>query len=346
MKDLQIAQIIERSAFPDLPDKAELIETHISWVILTSNFAYKIKKPLQYTFLDFSTLAKRKFYCEQELKLNKRLTQGMYLAVVPIRKAGGEIAIEGTNGEVIGYAVKMKRMDNTRQMNFLLEKNEVTHTHMHQLAEQLAEFHRCAKRVHSAPDIEFMHADFADILNVEEFVGKKFGPAAAQKIREAVVYSDRFLHAHADRLLERHHHGFNIDGHGDLHAKNILLLDEPVVFDCIEFSDHYRQGDVLSELAFFCMDLDVFARADLADVFLEKYLVKNPCIETEEDQHIFNYFKIYRANVRLKVYALKAMQTEDDGERKMRLRLIGEYIKLLGKYLDEVPSAYLVPQAV
>ena len=282
-------------------------------------------------------LKKRKFYCEKELILNQRLTKDMYLAVVPIRKDGGSIAMEGTSGEVIDYAVKMRRMDESRQMNILLENGQVTNEHIAQIADQLAGFHKNAERIKGMPDIDAMKADFADILKVKNFIGQNIGSMGTKVLEEAVVFSEQFLNKHATRLQERHEKGFTIDGHGDLHSKNILLLDQPVIFDCIEFSDHFRQVDVLNELAFFCMDLDFYGQTDLATVFLKNYFSKHPCLFDEADHHIFKYYKLYRANVRAKVNALKAMQTTDTDELKKRLNLVKAYLDLMKRYIASFP---------
>jgi aminoglycoside phosphotransferase family enzyme len=128
--------------------------------------------------------------------------------------------------------------------------------------------------------------------------------------------------------------GFTIDGHGDLHSRNIFLLDEPVIFDCIEFNDHFRQVDVLSEIAFFCMDLDFYEQKELEAHFLKNYLIKYPCIFTDEDRLIFQFYKLYRANVRTKVNALKAIQTKDKNERSYRLNLAEDYFLLMREYLS------------
>jgi hypothetical protein len=339
MNTTDIRQIIENRNFPGKNAGTVLEETHASWVILTPEFAYKIKKPLRYTFLDFSTLEKRRTICEREVELNRRLTEGIYIGVVPIREFDGKLQVEGTRGQAVEYAVKMKRLDNSRQMNLLLEKNEVTHRHLHQLAEKLAAFHARAEKVAQTPDIQAMQTDFADLSGVAGFLSEQLGESAAELVSRSVAWSAAFLASHEARLLERHRLGFVIDGHGDLHSKNIFLLDVPVIFDCIEFSDHFRQSDVLNELAFFCMDLDAFDRQDLASVFLQYYLALHPCMSNEEDRGIFDYFKLYRANVRLKVNALKAMQAGDEDELKKRTGLVISYFDLFGSYFEKLTRA-------
>ena len=336
MTDHQIQRILDTKTFPDGHQQdIRLVETHISWVILTPEFAFKIKKPITYAFLDFSTLEKRKFYCERELVLNRRLTQEMYLVVVPVRAAGKHIFIGGEQGEIIDYALKMRRMDESRQMNLLLEKGEVTLEHIRQLATKLANFHSRAEVVKTEPDLRAMQADFADILQVKNFLTGLLGKPAADTLEAAVAFSSRFLQQHERRMFERHRQNFTLDGHGDLHSKNIFLplAGEPVIFDCIEFNDHLRQVDILNELAFLCMDLDFFKREDLAIHFLKNYLPIYPCLFDEEDHRLFNYFKLYRANVRLKVSALKARSVLEGNEMEKHLFPVKEYLKLLKRYL-------------
>lgn len=338
MTSQQIQFLIKSDFFIDNYGPAQLVETHISWVLLARDFVFKVKKPHHFSFLDFSTVSLRKYFCERELELNKRLAKNMYMDVVPIWENNGEIKIEEKGGEVIDYAVKMKRMDETRQMNLLLQKGEVTNLHLDQLAQQLATFHKKAERVNATPNKESMQADFADILSVKDFVGKAIGEKEEQTIKDAVGFSKIFLNTHFDRIIERHQQGFVIDGHGDLYSQNIFLPknDEPVIFDCIEFSDHFRQLDVLNELGFFCMDLDYYGKGDLASYFLEKYNEQNRCLFNEEDYNLFNYYKLYRANVRAKVGALKAMQMDDQMKLKKQLDFVKEYLDLMEKYMESL----------
>ncbi len=337
MTDLQIRKLIKDRLFNEEYGQAKLVETHISWVLLAQDFVFKIKKPLYYSFLDFSTLTKRKFYCEHELKLNQRLTDGMYLDTVPICKKRDQIIIGADNGEIIDYAVKMKRMDETCQMNLLLKKGEVTFEHLDQLATLLAIFHKKADIIKTSINTATLQKDFADILKTSKFIENNIGKHEANIIKHSVAFSETFLKENASRISKRHLDGFTIDGHGDLYSQNIFLPEsgEPVVFDCIEFSDHLRQVDVLNELAFFCMDLDYYGRPELAEYFLDKYNTGNPCLFNQEDHNLFNYYKLYRANVRAKVGALKAMQVTDKTLLKKQLKFVGNYLSLMERYMQE-----------
>lgn len=285
----------------------QLIETHISWVILTPGWAFKLKKPVQYDFLDFSTLEKRRYFCQQEVKLNNRLTQGVYLGVLPVVETEKGFRIGG-DGKVVDYAVQMKRLDNHLQMDILLGEGKVEASHMERLAEQLAAFHLRTDVVEQPLSLERMKEDFAGLDIVLPYLSEKWGEEAGRQASEGIAFARALLDALASRLAERSRQGWVVDGHGDLHSRNIFLLPEPVIFDCIEFNPHFREVDVLNELAFLCMDLDYHCARHLEEPLLRAYLRENPCIAEDTDWTVFAYYKWYRANVRLKVSALKAMQ--------------------------------------
>jgi len=335
MTEEQLQQLIEQRNFPEPTQAVSRVETHASWVLLTDEFAYKLKKPIQYSFLDFSTLEKRKQRTEEELRLNRRLTHGVYLEVLPVWANDGKVQIGGdVQGEIINYALKMKRLDTDRQMHKLLEAGQVSPRQMEQLAEQLANFHAATKRIRKPRAVEEMYDDFADILKVQEFIATQWDDATASFVEQIVAQVQNFLHAHEARLRARSKQGFVVDGHGDLHSGNIFLLEEPVIFDCIEFNDAFRHVDMVDELAFLCLDLDFYEQPALEKHFLEHYLAKMPCIESEEDWQIYRYYKLYRANVRLKVACLKA---ENKGAFEEEGRAIADqYVALLRKYAAAV----------
>jgi len=307
---------------------ADLIQTHISWVLLCNDVVYKIKKPVRFSFLDFSTLELRHKYCRRELELNRRLTEGIYLDVVPIRKSGDLVVIDGDNGEVIDYAVKMKRLPQERQMDIMLGLELVTEEQLTQVARMLAAFHARAKISETPPDPDAMLADFEDLENYNDFIRARFGEDGVWHIRQAARYCHSFLHKHSARIAERYRLGFVVDGHGDLHSKNIFLLDQPVIFDCIEFNDHLRQVDVLDELAFFCLDLEYFGQHALAVKFVEEYTSHNPCILTSEDELLFYYYQLYRAGVKLKINLIKAGSSTEEADQRERLKKVDGYYGL------------------
>lgn len=331
MDTSRIRQIIEDAAFPDTAGDVQLFETHISWVILSDRFAFKIKKPMRYSFLNFSTLSRRKFFCEEELRLNRRLTEEVYLAVLPVREQNDRYGIGSAGkGRICDYAVQMKRLDNRMRMDTLLAGNDIQADRLEALALQLARFHQHAEPSKAPITHRLLFADFADITKVIDKNALTPANTFENTVEKAVDFAKSFLSRHLKRLKARKKEGFFVDGHGDLHCRNIFLYDTPVVFDCIEFNARLRQIDVLSEIAFLCMDLEVNRRADLSEAFLQKYLAHFDIMPAEEDYRIFQYFKLYRANVRFKVYSLKAMQGEKQPAEVYR------YAELMKTYLTNL----------
>ena len=331
----QISSILKHGHYPGRKQPVELIETHASWVILTPEFVFKIKKPVQYSFLDFSTVEKRAFSCREELHLNRRLAPDMYLDVLPIGlNDDGLPEIGAKNGTLIDTAVQMKRMDNSKQMDKLLGQNAVSLADMEALARVLSRFH---KTVVIPPDEAPYRAgdnleDFNDLFAREAECVRLFGAGAVSTLSKWRLKTEQFLERHEPRFRKRAASGFWVHGHGDLHSRNIFLLPEgPLVFDCIEFNPHFRKLDVLNELAFLCMDLDAGGHHELAVFFMEKYCELWPCIEGPEDERLFQYFKAYRANVRLKV-TLMAWQQQPSEELGQRALV---YWDLLGGYLND-----------
>ncbi len=327
----EVQELVEKGIFPGKASERSLIETHISRVILTDDFAFKLKKPLELHFLDFSSLEKRKASCEIECKLNRRLAADMYLGVLPVKAENGKWRVGEGPGKIVDYALWMKRLDPQRQMHLLLQKGEVRHAHIGQLARQLAAFHLKAEVYKPAFDVEKSKNEFNDLASVREFVGAKLGNRFADIIDEAVRKSDDFLASHAKLLAERLSSGFIRDVHGDLHAGNIFLLEKPVIFDCIEFNDAFRQIDLLNEIAFFCMDLEAHGREDLSQYFIQKYRDEMQQLPGLFHEALFAYYKGYRANVRAKVKALAAMQAEGEEQADL-LREVKGYLQLLSLY--------------
>ena len=335
----QVNYIVEKRAVPYRSEEIDLVATHISWVLVGATHVYKIKKPKKFSFLDFSTLEKRKHFCQKELELNRRLAPSMYLDVLPITDFNGKIEIGGKDGVIIDYAVLMKRMDDTRQMDRLLECNRVTVDDIEALATILANFHQHAEVIEEGEDWKALFAEFEDVYSVEGYIVDEFGAEKGRVIKNMVNWAHSFLDHIQDRIAERNTKGFVIDGHGDLHSRNIFLLEAPVIFDCIEFNEEFRKLDVLSEIAFLCMDLERFGRFDLSAELLDRYLEKYKCVADERDRALFHFYKMYRANVRLKVHSLNAQSTQlAPSDILAEKEMAGQYLELLERYWQEVDN--------
>ncbi len=336
MTSEQVYQLLEARAVPHATRDLSLVETHISWVLLGSRYVYKIKKPVSLGFLDFSTLEKRRGQCENEVRLNKRLAPEMYLGILPVRRGPVVSYIGSGSCEIIDYAVLMLRMDDSRQLDLLLKKGEVEVSDLDRLAHKIADFHRNALVVPEGEQWEELYREFADILYQLPVLEKIGGADAVKEVEAACHWAKDFLKRIEGRIVERNRAGFVIDGHGDLHCRNIFMLEDPVVFDCIEFNDDFRKLDVLSEIAFLCMDLERLDREDLSRRFLDHYQAEFPCIQNDVDEQLFLFYKMYRANVRMKVTAIQL-----DGEVKMegaqeKSALLMSYFTLFGQYFKNL----------
>jgi aminoglycoside phosphotransferase family enzyme len=337
MTQQELKQIINSRAVPYPTKELSLVETHISWVLLTDSYVYKFKKPLRFSFLDFSTPGKRRLACEQEVALNRRLAPEMYLGVLSVISEAGHLRIDGPPGDVVDYVVWMRRMDESRQMDLLMEKEKVSKADVQRIAEVLAPFHRTARKVPGGTSFEELLEEFVDIGSVIPFVEAHLGEKEAALMKAVNQWVPGFLEKVRSRVQERDRQGYVIDGHGDLHCRNIFLLDPPVIFDCIEFNAELRSLDMLNEIAFLCMDLERYGRPDLARAFMEEYQAENPILEGETDRELFLFYKMYRANVRIKVSCIHQM--EKNGPKIDRIGeqgLIRQYLDLYGRYFREL----------
>ncbi len=298
--------------YPERPEAVELLQTHLSVVCLAGESAYKLKKSIRLPFADFSTLEKRKHYCEEELRLNRRLCPQVYRGVIPLRRAAdGTLSFAGEgDGEIVDYAVLMCRLPSNRMLDALLESGEVCGKDMERIAALMNDFHARADRGEEV-------ARLGSPERLREIAMANFSETRGQ-VGEGGVFSKR-LHAalerrtgedfdrHLARMKERVTRGRVVDGHGDLHARNLCLTEPPAIYDCIEFEPGFRCGDVATEHAFLIMDLRYRRRPDLA----EKYL--NAVMDGSGDREIRTltpFLLRYRAMVRAKVDAITAGESE------------------------------------
>lgn len=333
MTSAQIDKLISKGAFPESTEHRELVETHISWVILCDRFVYKIKKPIKYSFLDFSTLELRRHFCERELELNQRYSQNIYLEVLPIYELNETFTIGKNEGTIIDYTLKMHKFDPERQMDVLVSQNKVSKSNIKILAERIADFHKSAKIINETNIFNVKEA-YNDLRMEKEFLSEHLGIEYGERIDRALETSETFLQTNKALLLERLRSGFFRDCHGDLHTRNIFLLPEPQLFDCIEFNDEYRQIDVLNEVAFLCMDLDALDKKDLSDLCIDHYNIQFATMRTLEERKLFTYYKSYRANVRAKVNCLRAKSASNKPDRKKALDEAKKYLLLMEGYLN------------
>jgi aminoglycoside phosphotransferase family enzyme len=310
-------------------------ETHISWVLFTADFVLKIKKSIKLTFLDFSTLELRNYFCEQEVKLNSRFSK-IYLGVEAICR-NGETWIIGNGGlHVLDYGVVMCKQDTAFQMDRLLAINQVTKGAITQLACQVADFHKKAEVVSTPFHLNRAKELFRDLRSVLPYFEKLPDSAWADLIADSIRFSDNFLTENQDLFIARTKAGNVRDVHGDLHSRNIFLNSKPVIFDCIEFNESFRQIDVWYEVAFLCMDMEFFGHSELSDFFFREYCRQKGELIINVNMRIFIYFKMLRANVRAKVLALQASEEDSSKSNIDNLSDPIRYLRLMQSYMEEL----------
>jgi aminoglycoside phosphotransferase family enzyme len=328
-----VEALMKPEAYDEDPGSIELVQTHISFVFLTKRFVYKVKKAVDFGFLDFTTLEKRRFFCEKELALNRRLCGDMYLEIVPINKADA-IKIKGA-GETVEYAVKMKRMPQEKMMSKLLEENKVDDRLVDRIAKIIAEFHSKAetnRRISEFGSLPVIETNWKENYDqTEEFIGKTISKEDFELIRNRV---NNFMRKNASIFEKRVTEGRVRDCHGDIHSGNIFITNGIYIFDAIEFNERFRYSDIAADVAFLAMDLDFRERADLSDFFVERYI---KYFDDKELTRLLPFYKCYRAYVRGKVTSFKLkdpnVRSKDKNsakkEAKAYFKLAATYAKIL-----------------
>lgn len=328
-----IKSLLNLRAYPEYTSSVHLLQTHVSFLLVTDHFVYKIKKPVNMGFLDFTTMDRRRFYCEEEVRLNRRLCPDIYLGVVEIRKTPAGISIDG-EGTIIDFAVKMKRLPEGRMLDVLLKENKVSEVDMRRIAATIAAFHQTAEH---SPDIDrfgtiesIAYNWQENFLQLQEFTGITISRCQLQHIRSRV---DSFMEQNGQLFQDRIDRGFIRECDGDIHTENICLTDTVCIFDCIEFNKRFRCCDTAADLAFLLMDLDYTGHSTLAAFLLDEYLSRT---DDQELMALIDFYKTYRAVVRGKVESFKLRESEIPPEEKelarQRARL---YFNLARGYLLE-----------
>jgi aminoglycoside phosphotransferase family enzyme/predicted kinase len=311
-----------------------LMETHISWVVLLGPCAYKIRKPVNFGFLDFTSLEQREADCESEVRLNRRLCPDLYLGVVDIVERDGHLVFGGP-GRKIEPAVCMRRLPEGGMLPALLQRDAVDERLVSRIARILARFH--AEAPTGAGVDEFASLDAIRRNWDENFAQTSatpsdiLRPCTAVRIRD---YVDRFLASEADCLQQRIAQGRIRDGHGDLHAGSICLWHRKLyLFDCIEFAARFRCADVAAEVAFLAMDLDHLGRAELAHAFVDAYIRFSGDAALA---HVLDFYKCYRAFVRAKVLSFRLSDPGTDSREALAVtREAQAYFDLARMYADQ-----------
>lgn len=337
----KVAQaLLNPQAYPHpAAPEIELVETHISWVFLTGEHAYKLKKPVDLGFLDFSTLELRRHFCHEELRLNRRLCPDLYLDVLPLTDEGGRIRIGG-NGKPIDYVVRMVQFDRSLELDRLLRNDELTPQHIDDAACVIAEFH--ASIPQADPDSPFGRPEevikpmLANLHLTGEVARSDDERDAIERLRQWTLNEHRRL---TERLWKRKTDGMIRECHGDMHTGNMLIRNGRVmIFDCIEFSPQLSKIDIINDLAFLFMDLQHAGHAELAWRLLNGWLSKTG---DYDGLRVLNFYCTYRAMVRAKVTSIRLAQETNEAEKQETLDEHHSYLHLALGYTER-PEPLLV----
>jgi uncharacterized protein len=345
MSDSLLIQALQNPILYDHPvSHFQVIETHISWVLLTGQYAYKIKKPVNLGFLDFSTLEKRHHYCLQELTLNRRLAPDIYLDITSI---GGTPETPILGGEpIIEYAVRMRQFPQTARLDNVLAENALNPKHIDQLADNIAAFHQQAEVAKK----DSRYGEPTTVLEpIERNFQTIFSLLSDEKDIQQLETLKKWSLVKYEQLLpqikQRKANGFIRNCHGDMHLANIALLDDKItIFDCIEFNDALRWIDVISEIAFTCMDLIDRHQSNYAARLLDRYLQRTG---DYAGLALFQFYQVYRALVRAKVAVIQANEaTLSAQEKQHALSQYREYADLAATFTHQHPQALFITHGV
>ncbi len=321
------------AALPDKTESLSIVQTHISIVFVADEFVYKVKKPVDFGFLDFSTLEKRQYYCSQEVELNSRLSNDVYLGVLPVMFDGRMHTLKQGTGETVDYAVKMRRIPDDKLMKSVFDNKELSSSHLEKIAQVLAKFHLNAGR--SAEIDEFGRPENFKVNTdenfeqVEKYIGKAIPKNDFDKIRK---WTEAFYPENHELFMKRVGQGRIRDCHGDLHMEHICFTEQLSIIDCIEFNERFRYSDSVADIAFLLMDLEYHGGSNHSSVLWDAY---KKFAGEDDVEALLTFYKVYRAFVRGKV---NSFQLDDPGispeKKEEAIQVAGRYFQLAYSYIS------------
>lgn len=333
MEPSVLKSLMNPEAYPVPSTSVELVQTHVSWIFLTDSHAFKIKKPVNFGFLDFSTIEKRRFYCSEEVRLNRRLCPDIYEGVIELRADGDGASFTG-GGPVLDYAVMMMRLPADRMLDRLVECGEITPEMIVNIAEVISRFHAEAATsvyISGFGSLDRIMSNWNE--NFEPMPRYAASTLPATELAAIRSWVNEFADTHGGLFNRRVEQGFIRECDGDLHLENICLVEERIyIFDCIEFNERFRFCDTAADMAFLLMDLDFHGRSDLATAALTAYT------NLSGDRNLFkliDFYKVYRAFIRGKVESFILDDDTIEPEKKESAqKRAGRYFRLARGYCE------------
>jgi len=328
-----IIESMSRPAFyPHDPDSVDLIQTHISFIFIVGDLVYKVKKAVDFGFLDFTSLEKRRFYVNEELRLNRRFSPDVYLRVLPISEVNGTLRL-GDSSHIVEYALEMKRISEDHMLYKLLDRGTVTENDMRKVGRHLARVYASIPSDEKARAFGTLDIIAKNVIEnfdqTRKYIG---GPVAATVFAILETWSTAFMADHRALFDNRIAEGRIKDCHGDLHLQHICMKDDTIsVFDCIEFNERFRFGDVASDVAFLSMDFDYNGKGNLGNAFVDAY---GEASGDNTLSRVLTFYKVYRALVRAKVTSFMLDDTAiDESTRTDAFRKAQKYYDLAYSYV-------------
>jgi aminoglycoside phosphotransferase family enzyme len=328
-----IQALLKPEVYPHKAQEVKLVQTHISFVLLAGDFVYKIKKPVDFGFLDFTSLDKRQHFCAEELQLNRRLCPDLYIETLTINEQDGVYSFNGP-GAVIEHCLKMHRMPEDKMMVNIIAARQLRQENLTDIVDILVPFY---KQADGGPDIQKFGTSEAVAVNVIENFEQTAGFIGCEALNKEQFetissYAKKFL-KQTDLFQQRISAGKIRDCHGDLYSANICLADTTYIYDCIEFNERFRYCDVASDVAFLAMDLDFHDLRDFSDYVINEFITKSADTGL---QTMLNFYKCYRAYVRGKIGLFTAHAPEVDADTKAKsLEQAKKYFLLAERYATE-----------
>jgi aminoglycoside phosphotransferase family enzyme len=324
--------MLDPSFYPHHPAQVDLVQTHISYLFLCGDLVYKVKKPVDFGFLDFTTLEQRRFFCQQEVRLNKRFSPDVYFGVVPISLVGDSFRL-GDETAVVEYAVKMRRINEEHMLYRLLQAGQVGPEMMKRIGGHLAMAYAAIPSDEKARTFGALDVIATNVKeNFEQTRHYIGGPVTKEAFASIERWSLSFMQAKRALFEQRMVQGCIKDCHGDLHLQHICVEGEHIyIFDCIEFNERFRFGDVASDVAFLAMDLDFNDHADLGSFFVDAFAAAAADLTLSE---VLPFYKVYRAYVRAKVTSFLLEDAAlDEKAREEARRQAKQYYDLAYHYV-------------